>query len=677
MSRGARSVLAAILVLPALAGVPEPARAAEPSVRIEPESGLVGGAVRVVADGAASAGAVVEFTGPAAGPPSSGIRVAGHRLLRDGAPFVPLGFTMIGALSPTNTGQAGTAWQHLDDTAMNHAAAWGANTIRFQVSQPGLDPQNSLYSLAYVQRVEQAVALARSHGFAVVLSIQDQGLGGGTRHPQPSPATIRDWATLTPRFNNDPHVMYELFNEPQNQDTADGWNVWRNGGPAVDNQGDPAVGHQAVLDAIRASGARNVVLAEGARYAQTLKGMPLLHDPLGQLAYAIHPYQSGVSRFPSSWEGNFGYLTDEFPVVSTEWNIHSWSSFCQPEWPTTGPQLLDYLQAHNIGMQGWAFDYLPSLVLDWNHTPTTLDGFECGAPDKGAGQLLQSRFPTWNPLPLPCVPLTAGEHSVAAPVDVPAAGAYRVWSRLLPADPTRDSYLMQIDDGCPVAVGDGLGVAGTWGWAAAPGAAVNLAAGGHTIRLWGREAGVRVDRLVLTTDPGCVPAGLGDQCATAPPPPTTRSFPASADARVERAHSSTNYGTSTTLRVDCCSSSSTVESYLSFPVSGLSGPVKSARLRVFLSSGSKDGPAVYGTGSGWKESGSGGITWTNRPLRITGVLADRGTVADNAWVEWDVTPFVTGDGTWSFVLATGSKDGVTGYAREKGTNPPALVITTG
>ena len=37
----------------------------------------------------ASGGAFVHFSGPAQPPPSDGVRVAGNRLLRDGAPFVP------------------------------------------------------------------------------------------------------------------------------------------------------------------------------------------------------------------------------------------------------------------------------------------------------------------------------------------------------------------------------------------------------------------------------------------------------------------------------------------------------------------------------------------------------------------------------------------------------------
>src|SRR5207302_657553 len=127
-----------------------------------------------------------------------GITVSGNRLFRNGAPWVPRGVTLIGAVSPSDIEPAGTAHAHLDDTEMRAAKSWGADALRFQVSQRGLDPNDSLYSAGYVDRVRQAVQLARGYGFAVVLSIQDQKLGEGTRHPQPSPATVRDFQRLTP-----------------------------------------------------------------------------------------------------------------------------------------------------------------------------------------------------------------------------------------------------------------------------------------------------------------------------------------------------------------------------------------------------------------------------------------------------------------------------------------------
>ena len=47
----------------------------------------------------------------------------------------------------------------------------------------------------------------------------------------------------------------------------------------------------------------------------------------------------------------------------------------------------------------------------------------------------------------------------------------------------------------------------------------------------------------------------------------------------------------------------------------------------------------------------------------------------NTWVEYDVTPFVTGNGTYSFSLATTSNDGIDFYNRENATLRPELVVT--
>ncbi|MCR6678872.1 DNRLRE domain-containing protein, partial [Escherichia marmotae] len=90
-----------------------------------------------------------------------------------------------------------------------------------------------------------------------------------------------------------------------------------------------------------------------------------------------------------------------------------------------------------------------------------------------------------------------------------------------------------------------------------------------------------------------------------------------------------------------------VESFLKFDVSGVSGSVTDVKLRLHTnsaaSSASADGPAVYGTGAGWTETG---VTWGNRPARTTAALADKGAVTANTWLDYDVTGAgITGDGT--------------------------------
>ena len=131
-----------------------------------------------------------------------------------------------------------------------------------------------------------------------------------------------------------------------------------------------------------------------------------------------------------------------------------------------------------------------------------------------------------------------------------------------------------------------------------------------------------------------------------------------------------NYGRSTRLRTDG-GSDPAVETYLSFTVTGLSAPPASALLRIFASTDTRDGPAVYGGATEWTESS---ITWSNRPPRSTGILDDVWVVPINSWVEFDVTSLVTGEGTYTFVLATNSSDGLDMNSRESASNRPQLVL---
>lgn len=148
-------------------------------------------------------------------------------------------------------------------------------------------------------------------------------------------------------------------------------------------------------------------------------------------------------------------------------------------------------------------------------------------------------------------------------------------------------------------------------------------------------------------------------------------FVTDADSRVHEANSNTSYGTyGTVLYVDG-GADPDVETYLRFTVAGISGTVTNAKLRVYLTDGSSNGPAVYPTSNTWVETG---ITWNNRPVRTGSALDDKGSVGKSVWVEYDVTVSVTGDGTYSFILATDSTDSITLSARE-GSFPAQLAVT--
>jgi hypothetical protein len=163
---------------------------------------------------------------------------------------------------------------------------------------------------------------------------------------------------------------------------------------------------------------------------------------------------------------------------------------------------------------------------------------------------------------------------------------------------------------------------------------------------------------------------LADEPAAATTfPAGTVAFSAESDARVEEAGPEANFGASF-LRADG-GADPDVETYLRFDTSSFPGAIQAAKLRVYAYTGTADGPAVLGVTDPWSETG---ITWANRPPAATAPIDDKGAIAPNTWVEYDVTPLVTGPGTYSFVLRTTSNDGVDFYSREAA-NPPRLVLT--
>ncbi|MGH9036366.1 MAG: DUF7594 domain-containing protein, partial [Acidimicrobiia bacterium] len=164
--------------------------------------------------------------------------------------------------------------------------------------------------------------------------------------------------------------------------------------------------------------------------------------------------------------------------------------------------------------------------------------------------------------------------------------------------------------------------------------------------------------------------GAGTPAATVT---ATATFTPVADARVEQSHPKSNYGSSSTLRVDK-GSSSTVNSYVKFGVANLNGSVQSARLRIWVKkNGSENGSSLSATNDTWSESS---ITWKNAPPAGT-LLRTSAKLPANSWVEYDVTGRVTGNGTYAFHLAlTSGSDGADISSRQSSSNRPQLVVVT-
>lgn len=317
------------------------------------------------------------------------VTVAQNRILRDGVAWTPHAVQLVAFVAPPSA-QAGVfaaAYQHYSPAEFSAIKAWGADSVRIQLSQPGADPQNAMrYDAAFVQTFVSAVKTARAIGLNVIVSIQDEAQSGETNTPAvlPDAATNRVWTNLAPMLNGDDGIVYEMFNEPQLAANPAGWVQW-------------ASAMNVVIQTIRATGATNALLADGLNFAERLDGVVPLTDPLNKVFYSTHPYfHSKADQGLEAWKAKFGNTAATLPVIVGEWTAAT-TYYCDADTPAAVLQFLQYIASINVGLVAVTYDFgLPKyggIVSDYDGTPTTYaNGRQCGDTGFGPGTLIQSWY---------------------------------------------------------------------------------------------------------------------------------------------------------------------------------------------------------------------------------------------------------------------------------------------
>ncbi len=159
--------------------------------------------------------------------------------------------------------------------------------------------------------------------------------------------------------------------------------------------------------------------------------------------------------------------------------------------------------------------------------------------------------------------------------------------------------------------------------------------------------------------------------------PVTLTFQPTDDAQVKLTDPDKNYSDKSSFK----SEQSSFRGYLKFAVSGVTGPVERAELRLVVgdgsSDGSEDGGALYRVDNTFRESTS---SWTESLLNagnapaLDEVLASTGAVSPGAHVTFDVTSVVTTNGTYSFAIKNESADLVAYHSKEGDVAPELVVV---
>ncbi|MFN2539401.1 MAG: cellulase family glycosylhydrolase, partial [Mycobacteriales bacterium] len=184
------------------------------------------------------------------------------------------------------------------------------------------------------------------------------------------------WTSVAKTFRDDQATVFDLFNEPfldvsHALPKAQAWRCWRNGGDACPGFSFRVAGMQSLVDAVRATGARNVLMLGGLSWSLDLTGW-LKHkprDPTGNLAAAWHVYNFNACT-ASCWKSNVAAVAKVVPVVAGEIGEDD----CRHVFVD---QLMPWLDAHRVSYLGWTWNTYaackghPILIKDYNGTPST------------------------------------------------------------------------------------------------------------------------------------------------------------------------------------------------------------------------------------------------------------------------------------------------------------------
>ena len=301
--------------------------------------------------------------GPAAGPNASKmplpLKVVGTRILNSKNQAVRLRGVNAASLEWTSDGEG-----HILKTLDVAIQDWHVNIIRLPLSQDrwfGKAPEQKDGGKSYRDLVRQAV-----------------GTNIG-QHSMPDLNSQAFWKDFAPVYANQPAVIYDLYNEPHDVS----WDVWLKGGTITDKPngrraGPPrtyqAVGMQALLDTVRATGARNVIMAGGLDWAYDFSGIlegRQLSDPHGRgVIYANHCYDNKGDSV-NTWIAKMEKAAAKLPVIVSEFGGNSGPSRrdASDNWLL---HVMQALEEHQWSWTAWDLHRAagPTLISDWNYTPS-------------------------------------------------------------------------------------------------------------------------------------------------------------------------------------------------------------------------------------------------------------------------------------------------------------------
>ena len=331
--------------------------------------------------------------------PAPALHVSGNQLVTStGAPYRLLGVNRSSGEFACIQGNG--MWDGpADQTMIDAMKTWNIHTVRIPLNEEcwlgtGDVPAGGTSGAAYQQAVEAYVNLLVASGINVILDLHwtyglYNGPGAGCSDTaatcqKPMPDTQYSpefWTQVATAFKGDDAVLFDLFNEPY-PDAADNyasateaWTCWRDGGTCT-GIGYPVAGMQTLVNAVRSTGAANVIMLGGLAWSndlsQWLQYEPT--DPTGQLMASWHSYNFNSCSTAACWNSTIAPVAAKVPVQAGEIGQNT----CAHDYID---QVMAWADANNVGYTAWTWNPWGvcasegnDLITDWNGDPTSTYG---------------------------------------------------------------------------------------------------------------------------------------------------------------------------------------------------------------------------------------------------------------------------------------------------------------
>ncbi|TWU01647.1 glycoside hydrolase family 5 protein [Neorhodopirellula pilleata] len=265
---------------------------------------------------------------------------------------------------------------------------WNANCVRVPIKDAfwyGESPYQKDEGQEYREIIDQIITLAANRGAYVAIDLH--------RFRAPKAEHAEFWKDFATQYRDHPAVLFDIFNEPHGLS----WEQWRNGGwideaegtdesaflndqEKQNNRGFDSIGMQGLVDAVRSTGARNIVIAGGVFWCNDLSGIAegyALDDPKGNgIMYSWHTY-----NWHTDWEKKVLATAAKHPIFVGECgadiNKMNFIPLADQEDPYTWvPDMLGFIQKHRLNWTGWCLHpkASPVMISDWSYTPTPFWG---------------------------------------------------------------------------------------------------------------------------------------------------------------------------------------------------------------------------------------------------------------------------------------------------------------